>query len=92
MTGLGLVYTATVAQINIQEHFRVPQGMSAAISCMRLFAVSVASETASVFQRCVHGVRCMQLLLRPHFEHAVALRADTLADLIKVSFSSLDLR
>ena len=31
---------------------------------------------------------CMQLL-RPHFERAVALRADTLADLVRVSCSSL---
>ena len=67
----------------------MPQGMSAAISCMKLSAISVASEAASVFQRCVHGVGCMQLLLRPHFERAVALRADTLADLVKVSCSSL---
>ena len=31
---LGLVYAAPVAQINIQEPFRVPQLMSAAISYM----------------------------------------------------------
>ena len=76
ITGLGLAYVAPVAQTNIQDHFRVPQGMSAAISCIKLSSVSVASE-ASVFRRCVHGVECMQLLLRPHFERAVALRADT---------------
>ena len=68
----------------------MPQGMSAAISCMKLSAVSVASEAA--LQRCVHGVGCMQLPLRPHFERAVALQADTLADLVKVSWSSLVLR
>ena len=52
----------------------MPQGLSAAISCMKLSAVSVVSEVASVFQRCVHDVGWMQLLLRPHFERAVALR------------------
>ena len=68
------------------------QGMSAAISCMKLSAVSVASKAASVFQKCVHGVGYMQLLLRPHFERAVALRPDTLVDLVKMSSSSLVLR
>ena len=53
----------------------MPQGLSAAISCMKLSAVSVVSEAATtVFQRCVHDVGWMQLLLRPHFERAVALR------------------
>ena len=68
------------------------QGMSAAISCMYLCAVSIASEAAFVFRRCVHGVVCMQLLLRPHFYCAVALRADTLAAFVKVSCSCQVLR
>ena len=51
--------------------------MLAVISCMKLSAASVASEAASVFQRCIHGVGCMQLLLRLNFERAVTLRADT---------------
>ena len=76
-----MVYGAPVAQINIQKHFRVPRGISVAISCIKLSAVSVASEATSV---CVHGVGCMQLLLQPHFVRAVALLADTLADLVKV--------
>ena len=70
----------------------MPQGISAAIYCMELSALSVASEAASVFQRCVHGVGCMQLLLRPHFERHMALQADTLVDIVKVSRSSLVLR
>ena len=87
-----MVFAAPVADINIQEHFRVPQGMSGAIYCMKLSAVSVAGGAVSVFHRCVHGVGCMQLLVRPHFERAVALRADTSAELVKVSCSSLVLR
>ena len=82
-----MVYAAPVAQINIQKPFRVPQEMSAAISYMQISAVSVASEAASLFQRWVPGVGCMQLLSRSLFERNVALGADTLADLVKVSCS-----
>ena len=88
IAGLSLVYKCSTSSSDryLQTFLCTPRNVSSNIFYASPCCIG---EAVSVFQRCGHGVGCMQLLVRPNFERVVALRADTLLDLVKKSCSSL---